>query len=88
MRFPVATVSRPSRKAGFVRMRISGLPDIRRSEEEGRAGFRDGLEAERESFGARRGDLPMATAVQKITLSSSRDIPFNKLVLSHRTSAV
>jgi len=25
---------------------------------------------------------PMATAVQKITLSSSRDIPFNKLVLS------
>ena len=24
----------------------------------------------------------MATAVQKITLSSSRDIPFNKLVLS------
>jgi ParB family chromosome partitioning protein len=82
MRFPIATVSRPSRKAGFVRMRLSGLPDIRRSEEEGCAGFRDGLEAERESFGARRGDLPMATAVQKITLSSSRDIPFNKLVLS------
>ena len=26
--------------------------------------------------------IPMATAVQKITLSSSRDIPFNKLVLS------
>ena len=25
---------------------------------------------------------PMATAIQKITLSSSRDIPFNKLVLS------
>ena len=25
--------------------------------------------------------IPMATAVQKITLSSSRDIPFNKLVL-------
>ena len=24
----------------------------------------------------------MATAVQKITLSSSRDIPFNKMVLS------
>ena len=24
----------------------------------------------------------MATAIQKITLSSSRDIPFNKLVLS------
>ncbi|AGK57201.1 ParB domain-containing protein nuclease [Hyphomicrobium denitrificans 1NES1] len=63
-------------------MRISGSPDIRRSEEEGCAGLRDGLEAERKSFGARRGDLPMATAVQKITLSSSRDIPFNKLVLS------
>ncbi|MGY3133732.1 ParB family chromosome partitioning protein [Bradyrhizobium sp. USDA 4501] len=31
---------------------------------------------------ARRGVSPMATAVQKITLSSSRDIPFNKLVLS------
>ena len=26
--------------------------------------------------------IPMATAIQKITLSSSRDIPFNKLVLS------
>src|SRR6266545_13879 len=26
--------------------------------------------------------IPMATTVQKITLSSSRDIPFNKLVLS------
>ena len=30
--------------------------------------------------------IPMATAVQKITLSSSRDIPFNKLVLASRTS--
>ena len=27
-------------------------------------------------------NIPMATAAQKITLSSSRDIPFNKLVLS------
>ena len=37
----------------------------------------------RESLSAaRRGDTDMATAVQKITLSASRDIPFNKLVLS------
>jgi ParB family chromosome partitioning protein len=45
-------------------------------------GFHDGLEVERESLAARRGDSGMATAVQKIKLSSSRDIPFNKLVLS------
>jgi MFS family permease/ParB-like chromosome segregation protein Spo0J len=45
-------------------------------------GFHDGLEVERESPAARRGDSDMATAVQKIKLSSSRDIPFNKLVLS------
>src|SRR5690606_39238632 len=32
--------------------------------------------------GVRHGVKNMATAVQKITLSSSRDIPFNKLVLS------
>jgi ParB family chromosome partitioning protein len=44
--------------------------------------FRDGLEAEREALGARRGETEMATAVQKITLSASRDIPFNKLILS------
>ena len=28
----------------------------------------------------------MATAVQKITLVASRDIPFNKLVLASQTS--
>src|SRR5262249_61835962 len=38
--------------------------------------LREGLSA------ARRGVSPMAKAVQKITLSASRDIPFNKLVLS------
>jgi hypothetical protein len=32
--------------------------------------------------GARRGEALMAQAAQKITLSSSRDIPFDKLVLS------
>src|SRR5712671_148745 len=31
---------------------------------------------------ARRGESDMATTVQKIKLSPSRDIPFNKLVLS------
>src|SRR5438445_11029972 len=37
----------------------------------------------RESLSAaRRGESDMATAVQKIKLSPSRDIPFNKLVLS------
>ena len=45
-------------------------------------GFHDGLEVERESPAARRGESDMATAVQKIKLSPSRDIPFNKLVLS------
>jgi len=58
--------------------RVCGIP-----EEEGCAGLRDGFEAERESFSAPVAEtIPMATAVQKITLSSSRDIPFNKLVLS------
>src|ERR1700678_1295780 len=40
------------------------------------------MEVERESPAARRGESDMASAVQKITLSGSRDIPFNKLVLS------
>jgi len=45
-------------------------------------GFHDGLEVERESPAARRGESDMASAVSKIKLSPSRDIPFNKLVLS------
>ena len=44
-------------------------------------GFRDGLEVEREFLAARRGESTWRS-VQKITLSPSRDIPFNKLVLS------
>ena len=44
--------------------------------------LRDGLEAEREAFGRPLWRFDMAKAVQKITLSRSRDIPFNKLVLS------
>src|SRR6056297_3617889 len=44
--------------------------------------FRDGFGGrERGSRLARRGDIPM-TKRQKITLSASRDIPFNKLMLS------
>src|ERR1700732_2739880 len=74
-------MSRPSRKAGCVRMRISG----------GSAAFQRKRAAPvfvtgwkpRESLSAPVAEtIPMATAVQKITLSSSRDIPFNKLVLS------
>ena len=42
----------------------------------------DGLEAEREAFGRPSWSIDMTKAVQKITLSPSRDIPFNKLVLS------
>ena len=43
--------------------------------------FRDGLEVKRESLGCPSWRSQM-TKVQKITLSPSRDIPFNKLVLS------
>lgn len=45
------------------------------------AGLRDGSEAGRRLPAARRGAHEVAS-VQKITLSTSRDIPFNKLVLS------
>ena len=48
----------------------------------GGVGARDGLEVERSLSAARRGESDMASAVQKIKLSPSRDIPFNKLVLS------
>jgi hypothetical protein len=43
--------------------------------------FGDGLEAKRESLGCPSWRSQM-TKVQKITRSPSRDIPFNKLVLS------
>jgi ParB family transcriptional regulator, chromosome partitioning protein len=51
-------------------------------ESEGWVVFRDGLEAEREAPGCPSWRIDMTKAVQKITLSPSRDIPFNKLVLS------
>ena len=41
-----------------------------------------GSEIGRVASGARRGEDLMTKAVQKITLSPSRDIPFDKLVLS------
>ena len=44
--------------------------------------FVTGWRSERVSSAARRGETDMATTIQKITLSASRDIPFNKLVLS------
>ena len=44
--------------------------------------FATGWKSRESLSAARRGDTDMATAIQKITLSASRDIPFNKLVLS------
>ena len=41
-----------------------------------------GREIGRVASGARCGECLMAQAAQKITLSPSRDIPFDKLVLS------
>jgi ParB family chromosome partitioning protein len=41
-----------------------------------------GSEIGRVAFGARRGEDQMAKSAQKVTLSPSRDIPFDKLVLS------
>src|SRR5664279_2498752 len=53
------------------------------SESERTAGLPVTGRRSRESLSAaRRGDSDMASAVQKIKLSPSRDIPFNKLVLS------
>ena len=53
------------------------------SESERSAGLSVTGRRSRESLSAaRRGESDMASAVQKIKLSPSRDIPFNKLVLS------
>ena len=54
------------------RLRVKGLVGLRAA----------GSEIGRVAPGARRGENLMAQAAQKITLSSSRDIPFDKLVLS------
>jgi len=44
--------------------------------------FRDEVGSRERLSAARHGETDMATTIQKITLSASRDIPFNKLVLS------
>lgn len=61
---------------------ISTEPAALPSRVRGGAARRDGLKVERETFGSPSRRNPMAIAVQKITLSSSRDITFNKLVLN------
>lgn len=67
-------------------MRSPSTSAVRRCgalESERRAGVSATGWRSRESLSAaRRGVIDMATAVQKIKLSPSRDIPFNKLVLS------
>ena len=55
---------------------------------EGGPEIRDGMEVERVSPAARRGVFPMAKSVQKISLSASRDIPFDRLVLRKPMSGV
>jgi hypothetical protein len=70
----------PKRRAGRARLRLFG-PAAAESERSARL-FVTGRRS-RESLSApRRGESDMANAVAKIKLSPSRDIPFNKLVLS------
>src|SRR5216684_508036 len=57
------------------------LPRPRESERRGRFSA-TGWKSRESLLAARRGEAKMTRAVQKITLSPSRDIPFNKLVLS------
>ncbi len=71
----------PIRLCALLLFRLRGFTVRQRGR--GARGFRDGLKAEREALWPPVTEtIPMAAAVQKITLSSSRDIPFNKLVLS------
>ena len=57
------------------------LPWSRESKRRGRFSA-TGWKSRESLLAARRGEAKMTRAVQKITLSPSRDIPFNKLVLS------
>src|SRR5580658_8253907 len=69
-----------AKKTGVPHSRLSGSAA---DESERRAGISVmGWRSRERLSAARRGEFDMATAVQKITLSASRDIPFNKLVLS------
>ena len=69
-----------SRLSGFAYL-AKTVSAARLFEEEAGRSSRDGFKAEREAFSARLGETEMAS-VTKITLSASRDIPFNKLILS------
>ena len=84
--YPVLWVSTGSTTRAVRRgdpLPIGRCRGARRREEEGCAGFRDGLGGrERGSRPARRGEPTWLSATPKITLSASRDIPFNKLLLS------
>ena len=74
----ILSESAESRLSASADFRVCGL-----KESERKAGFFVTGWRSRESLSAaRRGESDMATAIQKITLSASRDIPFNKLVLS------
>jgi len=62
--------------------RLSVLPGRARERKSAEGVLVTGLQVERVALGRPSWRNPMATNVQKITLSGSRDIPFNKLVLS------
>ena len=70
----------PKRRAGRARLRLFG-PAAAQSERSARV-FVTGRRSRESLSAARRGESNMANAVAKIKLSPSRDIPFNKLVLS------
>jgi ParB-like nuclease domain len=70
----------PKRRAGRARLRLFG-PAAAQSERSARV-FVTGRRSREGLSAARRGESNMANAVAKIKLSPSRDIPFNKLVLS------
>ena len=60
----------------------AAIPACRERERAEGLCFATGSEVERESPGRPSRRITMAQAIQKITLSASRDIPFNKLMLS------
>src|SRR5260370_42515139 len=60
---------------------LPGAPPSQESEREA-AIFGTDRGQESGSWPVRRGEMEMPAATQKIVLSSSRDVPFNKLVLS------
>src|ERR1700730_16304139 len=79
--FPIPLQVRRRIRLLTIARRRDARPLVARRESEVGKAFGDGLEAKRESLGCPSWRSQM-TKVQKITLSPSRDIPFNKLVLS------